>query len=211
MRSLAVVELTDGRRYALPRRVTESGGLTAGIALFPAMLDDLAATQERLAYELAFKRVSRWECSATEIARYLSERGFAGDCITTTVTRLESERALDDMRAAESHVVARGQRGGRGQRLVRKELLQRGISAGIADTAMVELDDDASAYGVALLRARRRIWTDATAFATTMGPFLQRRGFDYETSRRAISAAWQEVERSDDETADRASEPRTEL
>lgn len=204
MRSLAVVELTDGRHYALPRRATESRGLIAGIALHPGMVADLDALQAATAYGLAFRRACRSECTATEVSRYLADRGFARDCIAITIERLNAERAIDDLRAAESHVAVRGARGKRGQRLVRRELQQRGINVTIAEAATVELDDDAAALALAQDRAQRRSWANEAAFATTIGAFLQRRGFDYETARRAVAAAWSDIEHKRQETVEEA-------
>jgi len=202
MRTLAVVELTDGRQYALPRRATESRGLVPGIALHPGMLGELDDLQTATAYGLAFRRACRSECTASEVSRYLADRGFARDCIAATIQRLHDERAIDDLRAAESHVAVRGARGKRGQRLVKRELQQRGINATIAEAATVELDDDAAALALAQGRARKRLWANEAAFATTIGPFLQRRGFDYETARRAVAAAWSDIEHGRQETVE---------
>jgi SOS response regulatory protein OraA/RecX len=163
------------------------------MAIFPSMVESLAEIQERAAYALAVKRLSRWERSATEIGRYLAERGFGAACIAATLERLHAEHAIDDARAAESHVAARRRSAGKGQRLVQRELMARGIAVPIAEAATAELDDDAAALELAVTRGRRREWLDEQAFASSVGPFLQRRGFDYETARRALRASWQQL------------------
>lgn len=191
MRSLLVVEMNSGTAFALPRRAVEQAGLNPGLALLPRMAADLAELEQRTAYRLALARLARWERTAAETEAYLRERGFGTRCVETTVRRLVEEHALDDSRAAESHVAARGRHGNRGQRFVRRELLQRGVPAAIAEHATGELDDETAAVALATSRAARRQWSDSRAFATSVGPMLLRRGFNHETVRRALSAAWQ--------------------
>ncbi|MEO8539775.1 MAG: RecX family transcriptional regulator, partial [bacterium] len=80
----------------------------------------------------------------------------------------------------------------RGRRMLRYELLGRGIDAESADAATRNIDDRETALMLARGRARRAPRTSYEAFFAKVGGFLRRRGFDYEVTAEATRHAWAE-------------------
>lgn len=192
-RSTVSLVLSDGRRVGCARKRINGLGIAEGMTLLPAMVQELQEAEAETAYAAAMRRLARTEQTETEVRQYLAGRGFGRDGVEQVVERLRRERAIDDRRAAESHVALRGRSATKSQRLVRRELAARGVGDDIAAPLTEELDDDANALEAAMQRGRRvRVETFAE-FERTVVSFLMRRGFSYGTAQRAVRGAYEEL------------------
>ncbi|MEX1104144.1 MAG: RecX family transcriptional regulator, partial [Dehalococcoidia bacterium] len=91
----------------------------------------------------------------------------------------------------------------RGRRMLRYELLGRGIDVESVDLATDGIDDRETALALARSRARGSAMADYETFMAKIGGFLRRRGFDYSVSADAARTVWAEVGGNSDQADDR--------
>jgi regulatory protein len=123
----------------------------------------------------------------------LKMRGFDPETVDDEVERLRSAGLLDDAQFARAWVEDRKRTAPRGRRMLRYELLGRGIDPEAVDVATEGIDDAAAARELARSRARGTPPANYEAFMTKVGGFLRRRGFDYEVAALAAREAWEEA------------------
>jgi regulatory protein len=117
-------------------------------------------------YIAALRMLARRELSEAQVRQRLATRGDSQDSIDEAITRLKSERSIDDERVAGA--IARSQASGRqrGRRRVLQQIeaagINKSIAARAADEVFQDLDPDAllSASLDKRLRGRDRIADD---------------------------------------------------
>ena len=87
------------------------------------------------AYEVALTLLARRELSTHQLRLRLARRGFDRDTIEDAVTRLTSERALDDARTAGAIARTELRLHGHGPARVLRSLRSAGIAGEVAQTA----------------------------------------------------------------------------
>lgn len=87
-------------------------------------------------YVAGLKLLARRELSEAQLRQRLLRRGHAADDVEVALTRLKSERALDDARVADALTRTEIAVRGRGRLRVSRQLAQAGIDAGVADRAL---------------------------------------------------------------------------
>ncbi len=131
--------------------------------------------------------------SESELRERLGRRGFAEYTIGNVIERLKSRGLVDDAAFARFWAENRESFRPRSRRLMRLELKRKGVDEGVISQATGAMDDAASAYRLALSRARGVPTDDFTVFRRRLGDYLRRRGFDYETIEKAIKRVWDEL------------------
>jgi regulatory protein len=126
-------------------------------------------------------------------------RGFGAAAIDQEVERLEQAGLLDDEKFARAWVEDRKRIAPRGRRMLRYELLGRGIEPESAELAVAEIDDRDTAMELARQKARSLHAADRESFLAKAAGFLRRRGFDYELATEAALAAWAEATSAENE------------
>ncbi|MGD0114680.1 MAG: RecX family transcriptional regulator [Dehalococcoidia bacterium] len=185
----------DGRfALSLGRSFAQEKELHADMAIDEAGLQELRAEDERrTAYDAAIHLLSYRPRSEREMRQRLRRLNVSPEAIDETVARLLASHYLDDAAFAEFWRESRANLSPRSQRLVRSELLYKGVDADTATTAVDVLDDDESAYRAASKRLKALAGADYDDFRRRLGGFLMRRGFGYETVRRALERCWRET------------------
>ena len=112
------------------------------------------------------------------------------------MARLTQNGMLDDAAFARFWVENRTAFSPRSGRLMSYELRQKGVAGGDIEGALPSEDRD-SAKEAATRRARSLASLDYEAFRKKLLPYLQRRGFGYETAAETVEAAWRESRSSD--------------
>jgi len=120
-------------------------------------------------------------------------RGVPPDVIDEEIVRLLRSGLIDDSKFALAWVEDRRRHSPRGRRMIRYELLGRGIDPESVDRATGGIDDDELAIELARARAARRPAASYEDFLADVGGFLRRRGFDYAVSARAVRLAWADL------------------
>lgn len=147
-----------------------------------------------LAVRHAMGLVARKPRSESEIRRALLAHAAAFDAseMDAAMARLRDLGAVDDSRWATSYV-AQPRASGRGARLLRRELNQRGVDSTDVTSALDGRDEGAAALAAALKRTRTLRGQDREAARRRLYDFLRRRGFDDSVARRAIETALAEL------------------
>lgn len=141
----------------------------------------------------ALRLLSFRQRSEKEMRDDLKRRRIPQDILDETVERLRTLRLLDDAEFARSYVDSRARTSPRGRRLIRAELLSRGLTRAEAEEPLAAFDEQDAAYRAAARRARSLDKLAYPDFQRRLGDHLLRRGFGYETARETVKRVWQEV------------------
>ena len=152
---------------------------------------ELAQLREKDAIERIFARgldaLSRRPLSEQELRRKLLRQQVSEAVVDAALLRLRQYGYLDDATFAQSWVQSRNRSQPRGQRALRYELRQKGISdAHIAAALGTHHDEEAAAYQLARGRVLRFAGMTRREYREKLGSLLQRRGFSYEIARRVL-------------------------
>ena len=169
--------------------------LTQGRTLTSAEWDAIREEgRTGLAVRHAMNLVARKPRSESEIRRTLLTHAaaFEPSEVDAAMARLRDLGAVDDSRWAASYV-AQPRANGRGARLLRRELGQRGVQDADATEALDGRDEGAAALAAALKRTRSLRGLDREAARRRLYDFLRRRGFDDSVARRAMETTLAEL------------------
>ncbi|GAB4524903.1 MAG: RecX family transcriptional regulator [Anaerolineae bacterium] len=176
----------DGE-YAFSVTLIEATRLKKGQQLTEADIRALKDTDEiNKAFERAVNFLTSRPRSEAEVRRNLLTKDVPEPVIDSVIARLHSMGYLDDLAFARYWLENRDAFKPRGSMALRYELRQKGIANSIIDTVLEDFDSSDAAYRAAVDKARRLRGSTYQEFRTKLGSFLQRRGFNFATSRDVI-------------------------
>jgi regulatory protein len=185
----------DGE-FAFGLQMIDAIRLTKGQRLSDSDIAALKAADEiERAYEYALNFLSHRPRSSTEVAQRLQRQEFSTIAVDSAITRLTQAGLLDDRAFTEYWIHNREQFKPRGQRALRYELRQKGISTDTMDELLDQVDETKNAYLVAAQwidrwkRARSQV-PDLAVLRRKLSGYLQRRGFGYEV----IQETWARIQ-----------------
>ena len=191
-----ILALSDGREFVFSDEACERAGIVAGDAATPEVLAALDVAEQRVkAHEAALRLLAHRARSERELRTRLGMRGIEPAAIDDEIVRLRAAGLLNDERFAEAWVEDRQRFAPRGRRMLRYELLGRGIEPSTVDSATGEVDDAEIARELAMNKAKRPSTETYEEFLARVGGFLRRRGFDYAIAGKAARDAWIEAGR----------------
>jgi regulatory protein len=171
----------DGE-YAFGLDAVEAAHLHKGQVLSDAEIAVLKTQDEHnRAFNQALRFLSYRPRSRLETERYLRDKSLPETVIDDVISRLERSQYLDDEAFARFWVENREQFRPRGERALRYELRQKGISDAIITDVLGNLDDEAAAWHAVEGRLRRWAGLPAEEFRRKVAGYLSRRGFGYDT------------------------------
>lgn len=147
-------------------------------------------------FEKAVDLLGRRAHFRRELELKLQRRGYENGEIAETLQRLQELKYLDDERTAGAFVEQRAERSPAGKPLLKSELVRRGVTRTLAEEATEGLDEAAAAKEAADRFLRRRLRPKETKEERQQALFrhLAGRGFQSSVIRRAMTAAFQEIE-----------------
>jgi regulatory protein len=151
------------------------------------------------AYRAALAILERKARTVRELTEAMKRKGFSQDAIAGSIRRLKQRRLLDDAAYARRFAEQRVAMQRKGSRLVRQELLQRGISREEADQALQALDSGVE-QETALALARKKwpgIKGEPREKRMKLIAFLVRRGFPGSVAKAAADQAASEAADTD--------------
>ena len=185
--------------FALSEEVAVAAGLRRDQRLDAA---DVAALRDResdrQAYESALNFLSYRPRSAAEIERSLREKGHDAPRIAAVLDRLRVARLVDDAAFARYWIANRDAFSPRGERALRAELRQKGISDEVVAAVLAEAEsanesgEASRAVEAGRKKARQLRGLERQVFRQRLSGFLARRGFGYGEIREAVDALWDE-------------------
>jgi regulatory protein len=147
---------------------------------------------------IAFDLLGVRDRSVKQMRERLAKRGCATSDIDTVVADLEALGLLDDFKYVRRWIETRRERRPEGVPKVTRDLLRRGIDKAAIEQVLAELDVDLASGEEALQLLHRNsgryAGLDALKARRRMMGLLARRGFDPETTRKAVETAWSEFE-----------------
>lgn len=194
-----VAVYVDGEfRCTISQELVVQQRLTIGAELDEAQCAALVRTDaENQALQLAYRFLGYRPRSESEVRARLRRHSDPPEVIDAVVARLQEQRLLNDQQFAADYAGRRTQASPRSRRMVTWELRQKGVAADIVEDATENLDDAAAAYRAAVRRGDRLRNLPYPEFRQKLGAFLQRRGFGYGVSNRAIASVWAELTGAD--------------
>ena len=159
-------------------------------------VDDAAAEQsfpDCLAAALRF--LSYRPRTVREVERRLEGR-FASPVVDRTIEYLKELSYLDDASFCAQWIGSRERRRPKGSRALRQELGRMGVETDLVEEALEGIDETTNACNAGRKQASKLASRGCTSldFRHKLGPFLQRRGFSYGTTREAIDLLWLELQ-----------------
>ena len=173
-----------------PRRRRVSLFVDGRFAL--ALATDLAAEKGLRVGMSVLRLLSYRPRSEREMRARLRRHSVDAAVIEETVARLRQAHYLDDAAFAQFWRESRQSLSPRSRRLIRSELLSKGVDADTAGATVEGVDDDEAAYRAASKRLKALAGSDYDTFRQRLGGFLTRRGFSYDVARRTIERCWGE-------------------
>jgi regulatory protein len=191
---LLLLRLSDGRELVYTEEACQRCNVTAGDCISEEWLAAVDGAEQRVnAHEAALRLLSHRARSESEMRTRLKMRGFEPGAVDDEIERLRSAGLLNDAAFAHAWVEDRKRLAPRGRRMLRYELLGRGIDPKSVDLATDSIDDESTALALARERARGSALETWESFVTKVGGFLRRRGFDWEVVNRTTRSVWTEV------------------
>lgn len=187
----------DGE-YAFGLDAVDAAQLRKGQILSDDEIDSLKAQDARnQAFDRSVRFLSYRPRSRTEVERYLRGKAIQTDVISDVIARLEHAGYINDEAFARFWLENRERFKPRGQRALRYELLQKGVSDEIIGQMLSEMDDETSAWRA--IEGRLSRWADLPddAFRQKIVSYLSRRGFDYNTISLTLEKASQIIDTED--------------
>ncbi len=143
-------------------------------------------------YEVAVRYLASRPKSVGEIARHLRSKRFDDMEVARALDRLRAQRYVDDEAFARYWVEQRARFKPRGDRALRTELVQKGVSRDVIEVVLGERAPDADVE-----QAKRALSRPLARWTTLSAPerkrkihtFLAARGFDYGTIEEVIRAS----------------------
>lgn len=129
--------------------------------------------------------------SEKEVRDKLLQNKAPEDVIIRIVERLKQQKFLDDTEFAKWWIRQRTEFRPKSERIIRLELLQKGVSKEVVDALLredeeVEVDDVAQARKLIESRERRLVHLEPKERKKKLIEFLARRGFDWDTIKENL-------------------------
>lgn len=158
-------------------------GLAEGLQVDPRVLEaDLSDEEPRQARERALRLLAHRERSPVELRRRLEHDGYPASVASAVVDRLTELDLANEQRFGEAWV--RGRRlSGFGSRRIRRELVDRGVEASVAEALCASSHEEEVDRAVAAIGSRRP--KDRRERERTMRR-LMNKGFDLAIAREAM-------------------------
>lgn len=180
-------ELTVAMEVAVARGARVGQELTAAEVLELSKADDLYR-----AHQLALRYLSYRPRAEKEVRDRLRRGGFKIDVVDKEMAKLRELTLVNDAAFARLYREGREASNPRSSRMMRMELGRKGVDREVISSTVEGMDEEAGAYQAASKRARTLTKLGEKEFYLKLGPFLQRRGYGYDLSRRVVERLWQE-------------------
>lgn len=175
--------------FGLPAEEVSRRGLRRGYELSMAESLELVSVDEvSRCTEAALQLISYRPRAERELRSRLRRKGFSDLAIEKTVERMLHWGYLNDESFAEQWVNSRLRGKPRGARLLRQELLAKGVDREVAQEAIdaAEIDEYSAAMSLARKRYERLSGLEPEVRERRLSAYLARRGYDWGLIRRIL-------------------------
>ncbi len=185
--------LDDRFAFSLDNAVILKENLRVGQTLSEQEVDSLAgADRYERCLNAALLFLGYRPRSEAETRTRLQKHGYTGAEIDRVVERLKTLKLLNDAAFAEFWNENRTTFKPRGQRMLKSELLRKGVDAVTISESVEGIDELENARLAARAKVRTLKVEDYQTFRNKLGGYLQRRGFDYGVISKIVKQVWEE-------------------
>jgi regulatory protein len=125
--------------------------------------------------------------SEREIRQRFQQRAAPQELVDGVIERLKAGGLVDDEAFARAWVDSRRRASPRGQRLLQRELAQKGVARDTAEAALDGVSDELSLAEAAAAKKARALASEPEAvFVRRLTDFLLRRGFDFDVTATCV-------------------------
>lgn len=151
------------------------------------------------AYRAAIAMLSRKARTSRELADALKRKGYDPETIQACLQRLRDRRMLDDASYAKRFAEQRTIGHRKGSRLIRQELLQRGISRDEAEQALAAIDERVELEAAFALARKKwpQLKGDHRERKMKLVGYLLRRGYPGDVVRKVVEQVISEAHEMD--------------
>jgi len=168
--------------------------LRVGQELSEEKIEQLQAEDAREhAFQQAMLFLSYRVRSESEIRQNLRKHEIPEAVIEQTLERLRQNGLANDSQFASAWVENRNVFRPRSRRMMAMELRQKGLDDEAIQSAVENVDDEASAYEAARKKAARWKNLEWNDFRRKLSEFLARRGFSYSVISPVVTRIWNEM------------------
>jgi regulatory protein len=163
--------------------------LRAGIVLDEAAIAQLLQEDEaKKAITASLNLIAYRSRAAGELRSKLREKGYSPEAIDTAVNRMQELNYLDDEAFAERWVTSRQNTRPRSERMLKRELAQKGIDRETIEQTIEEagVDEFGDALAIAQKKAATMGALEPAVRSRRISGLLARRGYGYDIIRRVI-------------------------
>ncbi len=187
------VFLDDLSSFTIDKTIAEDVGLRKGVDLSEERLKQLLEVElYRRCYEIGLRFLAYCPRSEREIQQRLHRRGFDDAVVNKVLVKLRKENLINDAAFAQSWKDSRLSSNPKSRRMVKYELMRKGVSSEAVDKAIGDMDDTANAYKAGLRKARLLSSLSYSEFRRRMESYLKWRGFSYDVINVISERLWQE-------------------
>ena len=155
-------------------------GLKIGQEISAEQLRQASLDSERsVAFEKAASYLSRGYKTVHQMRQYLTGKGYDADVTEHVIRKLKDYRYLDDQAYARMYVEQNGN--SKGDRRLKQELIQRGISFDLAESSSAQTSEQALQNAQLLAEKYMRGRTNDVKTLQRLQRYLLGRGYGYDT------------------------------
>ena len=187
------VFLDDSSFFAIDKVVAGDAGLRKGLDLPEEKVKELIeADVYQRCLEVALRFLAYRPRSEREIKYRLRQRGFGSTTIDRVVAKLREQNLINDAAFAQFWKDSRLSSNPKSRRLIKYELMKKGVTTEEADKATGDVDDHVNAYKAGLKKARLLSSLSYAEFCKRLSNYLRWRGFNYQVIVAVSERLWQE-------------------
>lgn len=175
------IYVDDELAFSVHEDILVKYNLFKGTELDPAFWEEILAAEERnKAYLLALRYIGIRPRTASQLEKYLSDKGFPVETAREIARRCEQDGYIDDATFAKQWVNERMRLKAKSGLVLRMELQMRGISRDLIELAMQQIsreDEVEAARKLAAKRIKRAALPLSWEEEQKLCQMLQRKGF----------------------------------
>ncbi|MBU1172543.1 MAG: RecX family transcriptional regulator [Proteobacteria bacterium] len=182
-------------RYAFSLSIFAAARLGSGQRLTEEAVETLEREDlEERAYEAAVRFLGYRARSVREMRQYLSQKRYPAPCRDKIITKLQGQNYLNDQEFSRLWIEDRRRLNPKGTWALKQELLQKGITDDMIDTALAHYDEEEAAWTALIPKLRQWENADPETLKKKIYGFLSQRGFSYDTTLAMVDRALSEKE-----------------
>lgn len=182
--SLFQIYLDEQPVIVVPSILVEDLGLRIGLEIEAEVIEKLLLAEEMMrAKKFALELVREDIYSKTQMSRHLEKEGFSDETVETIVVELIQSGHIRDRKYAEKWIQRRQKSNPRGRKLLKMELIEKGVDRKTAEQVVNEVnenDEERLALQIAEKQAKKYKKLSHQVAQRRLHGFLTRRGYDSE-------------------------------